>query len=1036
MILTSQTIINLKTSTMIKINTNYVLKRLLALVSAFFSSVVFAQLPEVKLDFNMNGRPVSEVLEPGYTPWVLKNGLLDSLMVNGIKFLIKKGPRGATMASTYYKASVQAGLFNTKFTNDAVFVKDGNFALGSQIDLIIKGLPAGEHTLVTYHNIPDNLSPSAVCPMDIYVNDVLFADNLVPTVRLEKMTECATAELLLNVEAGKHVVVSFRAETSGSQAVKNVYINGFQLNGINAGKKARSPHPAHGEEHLDVPIGGNYELRWEKSPAALSHDIYFGKDSAIVANATKSSPEYKGNQPSGDTTFTVNNLYTMDKYYWRIDEVGSKSTYKGSIWHFRTRQLAFPDAEGYGRFARGGRGGKVVEVTNLNDSGPGSFRAAIESNIGPRTIVFAVSGIIELQSRLVLKHPYVTVAGQTAPGKGICIRAAPFGITGNDCIVRHVRVRLGAGETFDGMGLTGANHSILDHCSISWTIDEAFSSRGAKNITLQRTLISEALNVAGHQNYPEGTKHGYAATIGGSRGSFHHNLLAHCEGRNWSLGGGLDGSGYYSGELDITNNVVYNWGGRATDGGAKEVNFVNNYYKPGAATRFFYAFNAQHENVGQGMQRCYFNGNVMSGRFNENNQTQGRRVSYSNGDSYKYETYVDNPFFPSYVNTQTAYKAYKNVLSDVGCTQPVMDDHDIRIVNETRDSTYSYVGSRSRLKGLPDHQDDVGGYEDYPEMHRDSNWDSDHDGMPDWWENLKGFDSHSPAGDFFESNADPNRDGDTALEEYLEWMSNPHYNTRGMEPVFIDLSTLTRGYKVSPKFSVSSAVNGTASVADSVARYKPQKLGLGSFYFTVTDAESATMTRKINILSGDFSNRGTSLAFEATRTSSKNVSLSWETKYERNNDYFQIERSLGDQNHFVKIGENIPSRSKNGAATSFNYNEVDKNSYLGNSYYRLITKDRDGKTSTSEVRVVSGMRNAELKVWPVPNDGNFNVQLENIYENCILEIYDMSGRLVTTSVLELANPSAFHLTNPGIYILKVISKTDSATLFSRKVKVN
>jgi len=144
--------------------------------------------------------------------------------------------------------------------------------------------------------------------------------------------------------------------------------------------------------------------------------------------------------------------------------------------------------------------------------------------------VFDVGGVIRLASRLTLTDSYVTVAGQTAPGKGITIRAAPFGLSGaHDDVVQDVRVRLGAGTTYDGMGLAGSDHCIVDHCSISWTIDEAFSSRNARNITLQRTFISEALNVAGHQNYPAGTAHGYAASIGGDVGTFHHNLLAHCE---------------------------------------------------------------------------------------------------------------------------------------------------------------------------------------------------------------------------------------------------------------------------------------------------------------------------------------------------------------------------------------------------------------------------------------------------------------------------------------------------------------------------
>src|SRR5690606_9679247 len=230
---------------------------------------------------------------------------------------------------------------------------------------------------------------------------------------------------------------------------------------------------------------------------------------------------FKGVQNT--TEYTTTGLYSMDTYYWRVDEVTSNGTTQGDVWYFRPAQLAFPEAEGYGRHARGGRGGIVVEVTNLNDSGAGSLREAVENHTGPRTIVFAVSGIIHLKSRLVVNQSYVTIAGQTAPGKGICIAGAPFGFTGNDVVAQHLRVRLGAGKTADGMGLTGANYSIVDHCSISWTIDEAFSSRGAKNITLQRTLISEALKSAGHSKDEKGKMHGFAASIGGEVGSFHHN---------------------------------------------------------------------------------------------------------------------------------------------------------------------------------------------------------------------------------------------------------------------------------------------------------------------------------------------------------------------------------------------------------------------------------------------------------------------------------------------------------------------------------
>jgi hypothetical protein len=418
-----------------------------------------------------------------------------------------------------------------------------------------------------------------------------------------------------------------------------------------------------------------------------------------------------------------------------------------------TELKAFPTAEGYGRFAKGGRGGRVVEVTNLNDSGAGSLRAAVEMT-GARTIVFNVGGVIALQSKLLitgtLNNGAVTVAGQTAPGKGIAIRNFSFGMTGgSDVIMRFVRLKVGgfSQTAMDGMGMASADNTIYDHCSISWTIDEAFSSRSAHNITLQRTLISECLNDSFHydDSTPDHTgtqPHGFAASISGNTGSFHHNLLAHCAGRNWSLAGGLiHGTLMYDGSVDIRNNVVYNWQNRTTDGGAFHVNFVNNYYKPGAASTMFFALNAQNDGF-QGGQWYYFVGNVMPGHFDESTEDKGREAT---GQPRDYNPWVTTPFFDSFVTTQTAEAAYTNVLANVGANVPVLDDHDKRVIQETQDGTYHYKGSKTGLPGLPDTEDDVGGYESYPTATRAADWDTDHDGMPDAWEKAHGLNPSDPS---------------------------------------------------------------------------------------------------------------------------------------------------------------------------------------------------------------------------------------------------------------------------------------------------
>ncbi|QLC65391.1 T9SS type A sorting domain-containing protein [Flavobacterium sp. LPB0248] len=848
---------------------NYLKLSVVAAVICLLTPVnkIFAQNPIVKIDFDQSGRPKAEVNDPDYTAWVIASGNTSTYTENGVTFTITRvGNNGDALGTNWYKAGIQAPYY-ARLVCDGLTVKGTTANLGAQIELKISGLATGEHTLLTFFNNVDSPTTSTFSPIDISVNGNLVVDNLIPTVRATKTADAASSYLKFQATTGTDVTILIAAETSGTESVKNFIFNGFELNTPNISHQATNPDPKQNDEHVELTSTGKL-LQWTVGSGAVSHNVYFGTDQTAVDNATTSSPEFKGNQALANNSYQVNGLYTGATYYWRIDEVLANGVEKGNVWRFRPAQLAFPEAEGYGRFARGGRGGKVVAVTNLNDSGPGSFREAITNDIGPRTIVFNTSGVIQLQSRLVLSQPYVTVAGQTAPGKGICIRSAPFGVTGNDAVVQNLRVRIGAGPTYDGMGLTGADNSIIDHCSISWTIDESFSSRSGKNITLQRTLISEALNAANHQNYPAGTEHGYAATIGGDIGSFHHNLLAHCYGRNWSLGGGLDGSGAYTGRMDITNNVVYNWGGRTTDGGTKEVNFVNNYYKPGAGSKIFVAFNQQNEGVGTGMQRCYFNGNVMPGYFDESNQTLGRKAS---GNTVPYDNFVNTPFFPSYVTTQSAKNAYKIVLSDVGCTQPEFDDHDQRIISETLNGTYSAVGSVTGKPGFPDNEADAGGFESYPTEVRDSNWDSDQDGLPNWWENIIGTNVNSAIGDFSDANADPDLDGYTNLDKYLQWMSLPHYESPNGNKIDINIQKLSRGFTNGVSYTISNVINGNATLNTNVVAFTPASNGLCSFEFTVTDSEGGTMKRKVNIISGQSLTLGTDDIIKENKNNAFNV---------------------------------------------------------------------------------------------------------------------------------------------------------------------
>lgn len=244
---------------------------------------------------------------------------------------------------------------------------------------------------------------------------------------------------------------------------------------------------------------------------------------------------------------------------------------------------AFPGAEGFGRYVTGGRGGTVYHVTTLEDNtSAGSFRYACNQK-GARTIVFDVSGTIQLTSELKLRNDNVTIAGQTAPGDGICVAGYPFVIAANNVILRFLRFRLGnenvAKHEGDGLGGMDRENIIVDHCSVSWSIDECLSVYGSKNTTVQWCLVAQSLVNAGHSK----GAHGYGGNWGGSGASYHHNLLAHHGSRTPRLG---PRPGTQTDErMDMRNNVIYNWAGNGCYGGeGMNVNIVNNYYKPGPAT--------------------------------------------------------------------------------------------------------------------------------------------------------------------------------------------------------------------------------------------------------------------------------------------------------------------------------------------------------------------------------------------------------------------------------------------------------------------
>ncbi len=706
---------------------------------------------DVSPDFRRN-----DTGAPHWEEWQVPNGRSSTREIQGVTVTLRQAVSGAApLEGQWSKVGLAAG---TLMACDGVFAPDG------AIEIVLEGLSPGRHTLVTYHN---SVWDEDLGPYVISVDSRPMVRGLTPSRQMDSDEDASSGFVALEAQSGVPVVVRIDSARSG-QADK-IILNGIEIDGQDPARQARKPVPSHGDLHTNGDRG-SVELAWTPGADAVRHRVFVAshRDPEQAAAAVAASSDPLATVRSARCAADIADRDSLLTYCWRVDEIDAQGhVTPGDVWSFRVRHLAFPEAEGYGRFALGGRAGKVLHVTHLNDSGPGSLREAVEAD-GPRTVVFDVGGLISLESRLVFRNPFLTVAGQTAPGKGICVRNYTFGGLGaRDTVIRHVRLRLGdlAGKTMDGMGLASCDHCILDHCSISWTQDEAFSSRGARNITLQRSLISEALNVAGHANYAPGTGHGYAASIGGDVGTFHHNLLAHCAGRNWSLAGGLDKAGRHTGDLDIRNNVVYNWGHRTTDGGAKRVIFVNNYYKPGPASRVFHVLKPERNNIaGFGPQDYYVAGNVMEGRYGADEPLAGV-VEPSEEPLSNF--LKDRPFFESHVKTHSAAEAYENVLADVGCTVPALDDHDKRVIEETRKGTAAYKGSKTGLPGLPDTQADVGGWEDYPEVRRPADWDTDGDGMPNAWEKKKGLNPDDPS----DGAADANQDGYTNLEEYLNGLA-------------------------------------------------------------------------------------------------------------------------------------------------------------------------------------------------------------------------------------------------------------------------
>ena len=408
--------------------------------------------------------------------------------------------------------------------------------------------------------------------------------------------------------------------------------------------------------------------------------------------------------------------------------------------------FAFPGADGFGKYTTGGRGGRVIKVTNLEDSGEGSFRQAVITP-GPRIIVFEVSGNIELRSNVTIGIGNVTIAGQTAPGDGITIKNHSVIINADNVIIRFIRFRMGdaGAEQADALEGRYRKNIVIDHCSMSWSTDECASFYGNENFTMSWCILSESLTNSLHEK----GKHGYGGIWGGKNASFHHNLLAHHDNRNPRF----DHPGVYPnplntdalrGIVDFRNNVVYNWGTDPAYGGeAGSFNMVNNYFKPGPATqtptRILHAYKqASNSSPVYGFGKFYIDGNFLEGRSLHTQDNWLAVIAKGGSVSDKQNMALASPLiYVALYSNHDAIQAFEKVLL-YGGSSLKRDAVDLRIIGDVKNGTYTAHGSRGSTNGLIDSQEDVGGWPELKSLPPLK--DTDQDGMPDDWEVNMGLD--------------------------------------------------------------------------------------------------------------------------------------------------------------------------------------------------------------------------------------------------------------------------------------------------------
>lgn len=507
-----------------------------------------------------------------------------------------------------------------------------------------------------------------------------------------------------------------------------------------------------------------------------------GADATLTTVSGTSLTSFVNTDTDGLITFILTPGGTTSFY-------GAGSTYPPTLTLTTTATastLAFPGAEGWGAYSVGGRGGDVYHVTNLNDTGTGSLRYGITSAGGtsttPRTIVFDVSGTIVLTSSLSVNKSYITIAGQTAPGDGICLRDHSMTVSGSNVIIRYLRVRLGDESLTedDGIWISGGHDIIMDHISSGWSVDEAFScstdTAGLTNITVQWSMITEALNNSVHAK----GAHGYGALIRGcydGHYSYHHNLWVHNASRNPRPGNydtntaAKDPCGLL---FDFRNNVIYNWNGSNPGYDADTLsicryNYVGNWAKPGVNSSAGYLYSA-----GCKLFTAYYSGNYFNGTYASDEWAWVNFSGWTTAQKTAYKMSV--PFATGPIATDTALVAYQRVLNHGGASLPKRDSVDTRVVGHVVNNAGKIIDTQNQVGGWPTLNSTT------PPT------DTDQDGMPDAWETANGLD---PANAADRNNYTLNADY-TNLEVYLNSLvPNGTYDTDTTPPTPSQLTWLS-----------------------------------------------------------------------------------------------------------------------------------------------------------------------------------------------------------------------------------------------------